>query len=558
MTSSLKKMGLAFFVCAVLCLWQTPAEATRQFTVKQVTTPAVFPMGAAQPMTFTVANTSNGGNVGEKITTVQFNVSGTYSFFPPQTIAVTGWTCSLSRSSGSNYRRITCSANATANRISSPGSQNFTFNIINNTTLTTDRNDVLSSVVASFWTGSRTRTANLYNQGAWTWKSLLMTLVPSSTSVGNNCQFTLTMTVTNKTGGTVNAIAPVPSPRTTANTTSANVNNPTPAPNPPTLNLNAGATGIITWNYTLTDTGPTGGSVYFTACASTNGSCTTSSGTSRTSATISSSTVNINSALVCGFSITSFTNNPDCLYSGDVATFVMVVSNTTGAAVNNVVPSALVPVVTGSAAIGTFNPAAQTPISIANGATGTFTWTAPVTGLPNETYAVQGYATNGVLTTATATSTVRDVDGYIVNAGTTNADSTDAEISWNIENWACSNINQVTISIPAGWTFDDDGYALVTNMAIVDDDSWTRPAGSTTFTAQAAADRIPPGGSGGSYSLLFSQTPLAPGNYTFDVTITDDAVPPVTRVKQTTVTVNPFNTGDMNATDTGIWHEDIE
>ncbi len=382
MKSSSKKVVFAFFVCAALCLWQTPAEAARQFTVTQVTTPAAFPMGAAQAITFTVANTSNGTNAGETITTVQFNVSGTYSFFPPQTITVSGWTCSLSRASGSNYRRITCSANATANRIPSPGSQNFTFNIINNTTLTTDRNDVLSSVVASFWSGWRTRSVTLYNLGTWTWKSLLMTLVPSATSVGNNCQFTLTMTVTNKTSGTVNAIAPVPSPRTTANTTSANVNNPTPAPNPPTLNLTAGATGTVTWIYTLTDTGAAGGSVYFTACASTNGSCTTSSGTSRTSATISSSTVNINSALVCGFSITSFTNNPVCLYSGDVATFVMTVSNTTGATVNNVVPSALISVVTGSAAIGTFNPATQSPISIANGATGTFTWTATVTGNP--------------------------------------------------------------------------------------------------------------------------------------------------------------------------------
>ena len=550
-----KKTILVFFVGAVLCFWHTPAEATRQFTVTQVTTPADFPMGTAQPITVTVANTSNGGNAGETITRVQFNVSGTYSYFPPQTITVPGWTCSLSNASGSNYRRITCSANATANRIPSPGSQNFTFNIINNTTVTTDRNDVLSSVVASFWSGSRTRTVTLTNRGAWTWKALLMTLVPSSATVGNNCQFTLTMTVTNKTSGTLNAIVPVPSPRPTATTTSANVNSPSPAP--ANLNLNAGATGTIVWTYTLTDTGAAGGSVYFTACASTNNSCTTTSGTSRTSPTVNSITVNLNSALVCGFSVTSFTNTPDCLYSGDIATFVMTVLNTTAAAVNNVIPSALVPVVTGSAAIGAFTgpiPASIATINI--GATGTFTWTAPVTGDPNETYAVQGSATaNGGLITSAVTSTVRDVDGYIRNAGTTNADSSDAEITFNITNWACSNISQVSIAIPGGWTFDDDGYALVTNMTFTDDDSWTRPVGSTTFTAQAAADRIPSGGNVGSYALLFSQTPVTAGTYTFNVTITDDLG--VVRVKPAAVIVNSYNTGGLNATDTSVWQENV-
>ncbi len=170
---------------------------------------------------------------------------------------------------------------------------------------------------------------------------------------------------------------------------------------------------------------------------------------------------------------------------------------------------------------------------------------------------MQGFATNGVLTTATATSTVQNVDGYNVPPpGTTNADSSDAEISWNIENWACSNINQVSIAIPSGWTFDDDGYALVTNMAGVDDDLWTRPAGSTTFTAQAAPDYVPPGGNVGNYSLLFSQTPVTAGSYTFDVTITDDLG--VVRVKHTVVTVNPFNTGGLNDTDPGIWQEDIK
>ena len=103
MTGVLRKIFFALSVCAILCFWQTPVEAARQFTVTQVTTPTEFPMGAGQPVTFTAANTSNGTNAGETITTIQFNVSGTYSYFPPQTITPpTGWTCSLSRSSASN------------------------------------------------------------------------------------------------------------------------------------------------------------------------------------------------------------------------------------------------------------------------------------------------------------------------------------------------------------------------------------------------------------------------------------------------------------------------
>ena len=548
---------LLFFVGPILI--PATVHAARSFTVTQVTSPAEFVMGTAQPITFTIRNTSTAG---ETVTQVQFNVSGTYTYFPPQTVTVPNWTCTLSRATGGNYRRITCSANATAYRIAPGASLDYTFNIINNTTNSTaDRNDVLNSVVASFWVGTRTRTRTLNNQGAWTWKSLFMTLTPSSPSVGSGCQFTLTMSVTNRSTSNGLVISPVPSPRPTATVTGgASVNNP--APSPASLTLNAGATGIITWTYTLS--GASGGTVRFTACASTTGSCTTVSGTSRTSSSVTSSTVTIASGLSCGLTA-AISNNPACLFSGNIATFVMTVTNTTGNPVTNVAPSALTRITSGSAVIGAFTGPTPSSIgTIANNASGTFTWTAVVTGNPNDTYAVSGYATaNGPLQTATATSPTQDVDGFSVTVNTAVADSSNEDLTWTVTNYGCANLNQVTIAIPGGWTFDGtDAYALVSNTTGTEVDSWTwsYSAGAVTFSSPSSTDRIPllPLPNTGSFSLLFSQTPSAAGTSVFNVTVTDDTSPtPMTQTIPTTVTTTSFDPGGPNATGTGVWHEDV-
>ena len=108
-----KKIILMLFIGIVFCFWQSSAEATNSFTVTQVTSPALFTMGTSTPISITITDT---GTV--SMTKVQFNVSGTYTYFPPQTITLAGWTCTQSRASGGNYRRIVCSANATS---ASPG-----------------------------------------------------------------------------------------------------------------------------------------------------------------------------------------------------------------------------------------------------------------------------------------------------------------------------------------------------------------------------------------------------------------------------------------------------
>jgi hypothetical protein len=94
----------------------------------------------------------------------------------------------------------------------------------------------------------------------------------------------------------------------------------------------------------------------------------------------------------------------------------------------------------------------------------------------------------------------------------------------------------------------------VTNTLGAQVDTWNPPVG-TTFTSPNATDRIPPGGISGEFSLFFSYTPTATGNYNFDVTITDAVG--VVRVKPSLVTVNPFKTGVLNDTGTGVWQEDV-
>ena len=157
-----KKIILMLFSGIVFCFWQSSAEATNSFTVTQVTSPALFTMGTSTPISITITNTSTAGVT---MTKVQFNVSGTYTYFPPQTITLAGWTCTQSRASGGNYRRIVCSANATSDYIAPGGFETFKFNIINNATLTTDSTDDLSSVVGSFLVGTKTQNSDVKQPG---------------------------------------------------------------------------------------------------------------------------------------------------------------------------------------------------------------------------------------------------------------------------------------------------------------------------------------------------------------------------------------------------------
>ncbi|MGC1454349.1 MAG: hypothetical protein WA946_04065 [Nitrospirota bacterium] len=550
MKNRMKPVLFLLGVVLVFCFLRTPAEAAVSFTAVQ-TSPAEIVMGT-RPVTYRITNTSTAG---ESINRIRFNLANnTYTSYPnPEAFtAPAGWTCTRSSNT-----RIQCTGT-----MPSTGTNygDFTFNIKNVVT-TYDRTDKLNTVQARFSTSNTNYNPNPLPTTSWTWKALEMTLVPAPTNIGTGCTTTLTMTVWNRSSVANLVVAPVSSPPTLAG--GAAVNAPAPAPASLTLAANGG-TGSITWAYTVT--GLAGGTVKFTACASTTGTCVTNPGVTRTSSSVTTGPVTIIAGAACNL-VSAMTITPTCLYSGDIATVQMVVQNKTGATVNNVTPGVITcigPAQIGSPACTWLTGPTPANMSLLTNATGTFTWTAAVNGNPNDSYSVSGYATaNGPITTATTISNVQDVDGYnvtIVSTSTgtfqTNAFSVNEELDWTITNYACSNINKVSISIPAGWTFANDGYALVTNTTTTQQVETWNPLVGTTFTSPNATDRIPPNGISGAFYLVFSQTPASTGNYNFDVTITDDLG--VVRVKPSTITVNPFNTGTWNSTGTSIWQETIQ
>jgi hypothetical protein len=244
-----------------------------------------------------------------------------------------------------------------------------------------------------------------------------------------------------------------------------------------------------------------------------------------------------------------------CRFSGDTATFQMVVTNNTGVTINTVTPSALTK--GGAAVIGAFTgPVPASIASIANGATGTFTWTATVTGNVNDTFYVSGTASSvsPAFTTALATSnTSKKLNGYnlTVSPTSTNAGSTYEELVWTITNFGCGSITNVLVNVPASWTPSTDGYAAVTNTIGSPIDTWT--FAGTTFSSDSPVNNVQPGSSGNKFYLLFSKTPSLPETSTFNISITDSTG--VTKTIPSTVTVNPYSTGILNNANTGVWQE---
>lgn len=521
----------------ILCFCHSPVEAARLFTITQ--SPALgtaYDMGSTQSITYTITNTSTAGNVGERIYEMRFRIN-TGSTFSGAIVAPAGWTRTAYSTTSVTFR-----ATSWANAIVTGNSLNFTLIVIMRSAAA-DATETLQDARAAYTLDtnfsngiSRTGRTTINTPGSWTLKSLSMTLVPSTYSIGTGCQFTLTMTITNRSTSNITGVFSVPNPPTRAGVTA------TPGPNPPSINLNAGATGTLIWTYTA---GGTPGTLTFTASAR-------DSANTRTSRSVTTPTITITTGLSCGLSAV-IAVGPACLFSGDSATFTMTVTNTTGASVSNVTPSALTRF--GTATIGAFSgPSPASIANIANNGSGTFTWTAPVTGSIDQTYYVTGFAAaSGPIQTATATSNTEDLEGYtvIVNPAATNANSQNQEITWALTNRGCANMNQVAIAAPGGWTFGGDGYAVVTSTLLGQVDSWGTGA---TFTSPNATDRIPVGQSG-DFSLLFSATPASTGAYTFNITITDatgraDTLP-------TSVTVDPFGSGSLNAAETGMWLEEI-
>ena len=536
-----------------------PAEAARQFTVSQTSPapPGLFDMSSTQSVTFRVANTSNGTNASETVRIVRFRVSGTYTTFSNTTAAPAGWTrTSFSATS------ITFTANTTGDRIPSTGTNYEDFMIVLIMGASTiDRSDLLSSVRATFSTGSR---VTLNNQGSWTLKSLTLTSFLITDCAGNSISavdagntFCLVMSVRNLSTATQNGIASntnPPAPNVTGTVTPTLVST-TYAPTP--LNLAAGAAGSITFRYStnVNDSG----TISFTAYAW-NGATTV------TSRQVTSPVLNVSRF------VASITVSPNCQYNGQTMTVTMRLTNGFAYNIINVAPalapSAGAPVVYVSGP----SPAAPAGPVPANGGTFDFTWVYRMSGgAPGQAFTFNGSAAgtgqtggNPARTTplsASAPPSTRGGFDPVLNPVSTNAGSTLEELTWTIINQGCGEVNQVSVTMPAGWPWNNDAYSLVQESAGNYVETWSvSSAGSNpiVFTAPTALDRYPVG-LDGKFSVVFTGTPAASGVNSISIIVTDENGQSETNIRQ--ITVNPYDNatpGQGNYTGTGSWGEVIK
>src|SRR5258708_6325151 len=109
----------------IAVLWFAPAQAARSFSASQTSptpTPGQFDMGTTQSVTMGVTNTSTGGNVGERLFQVQFQLSTTAcsptpctnTGFSSATTAPAGWTRTAFSTTS-----VTFKANSFANALGS-------------------------------------------------------------------------------------------------------------------------------------------------------------------------------------------------------------------------------------------------------------------------------------------------------------------------------------------------------------------------------------------------------------------------------------------------------
>lgn len=573
------KIKLIFFLIVFFFIFEhSLAEAARQFTVTQ--NPAIgtaFDMGSTQSITYTVTNTNTGGNSGERIYEMRFRIRNG-STFSNTTAAPTGWTRTAYSTTSVTFR-----ATSWANSIVTGSSLGFTLVLVMRTT-TADVNETLRDARASYTLDTnfsngitRAGRTTINTPGLWTLKSLLITsfqtLDPTCTSpvstILSGTNFCLRMTVQNISSATLNSIIANPNPPTATKTGTVTQSLVSTTYNPNPLTLAPGASGTISFVYSTA--GADNGTIFFTANARNN----TNSATSRsaTSNTLAVSRLAISIA-VRGPVVLS----PQCIFSGDTATFTMTVTNNTGSTVTNITPSTLTATTTpggGTIAVGAFSsPSPVCIASIANGSSGTFTWTASITGTlgsPKPTFYVTGSTLynrtgscpvpSGGTSSVTANSTLEDLDGYVVSLtpAATNASSTNEEIVWSITNYGCEAIQQVSIagSIPAGWAWTGgDSYSLVSDTNL---ETWTVGGANppVVFASPALADRLPKLQSG-IFSLVFPTTPtpaVIPTTYTFNITITDANATPIVKTLPTTITVDAFDSTGPNKADTEVWKE---
>lgn len=559
----MKRCGFPALLIALAAV-SIPARAANSDSIPALSPTPQFDMGStAQSVTFTVNNTSSAG---ERIYIMRFRINSG-SVFNAATAAPAGWTRTAFSTTS-----VTFQATDWTTSIVAGSSLAFTLQL-NLRTTSPDVTEHLRDARATFTldnnfsngiTSNGTRTIS--NPGSWTLKSLQITGFQTTDTSGTpvsaiaaGANFRVLITVKNVSNATQSNIVANPTPPTQTRTptwssllTNCSLTSTSPSP----LNLAAGASGTMT--YTCTTVAADNGTVFFTANVL-NGTGTA------TSRSVNSNTLTVSSVTVAWRPITPAP--PNCLFSGNTATMTLRVTNSTAVTITSVSPSGFtLTALNGASTSAQTGPAPASVASLAPAAFQDFVWTVVVTGTvpvppttsPNITVGAAATYTAGATTTTPTTSSTKFLDDYVVNVNpaSSNASSTNQELTWTVTNRGCANVNSVAITLPAGWTFGD-GYSVVEDMTGTDQDNWTLAA--TTFTAPNAAGRTPvsvPATStyyDGNYSLLFSATPGTTGASTFTVRVTDDNGAFVDHT--TPVTVNAFDPTGPNLTKPSTWRE---
>ncbi len=562
----------------IAILWVAPALAARSFT-SPAPTPGQFDMGTTQSVTIGITNTSTGGNVGERLFQVQFQLSATAcsptpctnTVFSSATTAPAGWTRTAFSATS-----VTFKANTFANALGStaqvplvpPTTGSFTL-VLAVGTFTADLNQTLSKTTVRLSANTNFGGSHAVNctsgncLGSWKAMSLQITSFQttdlsgnpvSGTASGNS--FRVVITVKNISTATQNGIVANPSPPTANTAGTWKAGSPgcsLTSTNPSPLNLASGASGTITYTCTTVSTPtPDNGTVSFTATVR-NGT-TTATSRSATSNVITVSQITVQMDIT-----------PVCLFSGNTATMKMTVTNSTLLTIFSVTPSALtINPANGASTSSLTGPSPASIASLAPGASGTFTWTATVTGTVDTTLlkpaitagASASYNFGGPLQTTPVVSDTEDVDDFVVSVSptSTNASSVNAELTFHVKNRGCSNnVAQVTITAPGGWTASSDVYSLVTDTLGNNlENNWT--VSGTTFSAPNPAAQMP-NNALGDFTVVFSATPSSAGSSVFTVSVTDGTNTANHSGPETTVTVNAFGSGTLNQTQPSIWRE---
>ena len=234
---------------------------------------------------------------------------------------------------------------------------------------------------------------------------------------------------------------------------------------------------------------------------------------------------------------------------GASLTVTMTIANNTGAAITAITGS-LTPVA-GAPVTFVSGPTPATIASMATATSATVNWIYSInnTGTTNPfSFSGSAAGTSGApLTTPTAISALVTRGGFVATMSptTTNAGSTNSELTFSVTNNGCANVNSVAITAPAGWTWGNDAYSLVDLSAVSAIETWTTSGvNPVTFTAPNVAGQMPQT-FGGAFSLVYSATPASATTSTFALRVTDanGAFADLTL----DVTVNAFKAGALNS-----------